>query len=66
MENKLQNYQSKIKFVNQENEGLKDCLAKLQKNDAESQEEKKKSKKRLRYSPSTPETELIFLFFFFL
>ncbi|XP_072531607.1 kinesin-like protein KIFC1 isoform X2 [Salminus brasiliensis] len=48
MENKIQNYQSRVKSVNQENEGLKDRIAKVQKNDAESQEENRKLKQRLR------------------
>lgn len=47
MENKIQNYQSKMKSVNQENENLKDSISKVQRIDAESKEENKRLKKHL-------------------
>ncbi|KAI4898295.1 hypothetical protein NFI96_033501 [Prochilodus magdalenae] len=47
MENKIHNYQSRMKSVNQENEGLKDWIAKVQKNETQCQEENKTLKKRL-------------------
>ncbi|KAL6461117.1 hypothetical protein MHYP_G00310830 [Metynnis hypsauchen] len=48
MENKIQNYHSRIKSANQENESLKDCIAKVQKNEAEIQVENRRLKQRLR------------------
>ncbi|XP_049332156.1 kinesin-like protein KIFC1 isoform X2 [Astyanax mexicanus] len=48
MENKIHNYQSRMKSVNQENEGLKDKIAKAQKNEAEFQEENVKLMLQLR------------------
>ncbi|XP_051526610.1 carboxy-terminal kinesin 2-like isoform X1 [Myxocyprinus asiaticus] len=48
MENKVQNYQSKVKSINQENEGLKDSISKAQKREAEMREESNRIKKRLR------------------
>ncbi|XP_062867493.1 kinesin-like protein KIFC1 isoform X2 [Trichomycterus rosablanca] len=48
MENKIQNYQSKMKSVNHENENLKESISKVQKIEAEAQEENKQLKKHLR------------------
>ncbi|XP_016313077.1 carboxy-terminal kinesin 2-like [Sinocyclocheilus anshuiensis] len=48
MENKVQNYQGKIKSANQENEYLKDSITKAQKHKAEIEQENSGLKKRLR------------------
>lgn len=48
METKVQNYQSKVKTINQENEYLKDSINKVQKREAEIKEENNNLKKRLR------------------
>ncbi|XP_073678240.1 kinesin-like protein KIFC1 [Garra rufa] len=48
MENKVQNYQSKIKSVNLENDHLKDSITKAQKQAAEVKDENNGLKKRLR------------------
>ncbi|XP_065142736.1 kinesin-like protein KIFC1 [Paramisgurnus dabryanus] len=48
METKVQNYQSKVKTVNQENENLKDSITKVQKREAEIKEENNSLKRRLR------------------
>ncbi|KAI2653173.1 Carboxy-terminal kinesin 2 [Labeo rohita] len=48
MENKVQNYQSKIKSVNLENDHLKESITKAQKHKAEIENENNGLKKRLR------------------
>uniref|UniRef100_W5L460 Kinesin-like protein n=1 Tax=Astyanax mexicanus TaxID=7994 RepID=W5L460_ASTMX len=59
MENKIHNYQSRMKSVNQENEGLKDKIAKAQKNEAEFQEENVKLMLQLRYCPFKQYSQLL-------
>lgn len=48
MEAKVQNYQSRVKSVNQENDTLKDSINKVQKREAEIKDENNSLKKRLR------------------
>ncbi|XP_076865679.1 kinesin-like protein KIFC1 isoform X2 [Brachyhypopomus gauderio] len=48
MENKIQNYQSRVKSVNQENENLKGSIAEVKRNEAEMQEENSRLKQRVR------------------
>lgn len=48
METRVQNYQSRVKSVNQENENLKDSITKVQKRETEIKEENNGLKKRLR------------------
>lgn len=48
MEAKVQNYQSRVKSVNQENENLKDSITKVQRREAEIKDENSGLKKRLR------------------
>ncbi len=48
MESKVNNYQSKIKTVNLENDHLKNSITKVQKHKAEIEDENRGLKKRLR------------------
>lgn len=47
MEAKVQNYQSRVKSVNQENDTLKDSINKVQRREAEIKDENNSLKKRL-------------------
>ena len=52
MEGKLNNYQSRVKLANQENEGLKDTVAQSKQKQAEMVAELSKLHKQIRYATS--------------